>query len=176
MKNLVLLVLSLAVLSSCSPNLSFYTEDLHNSLGFSESEMQQIQFFLSDELILERAADLEQAEIRDGRITLSKDREVERVRIPARTPGVMVFSPDGKRIAISFDDNDNEFLMFGPNPRMRGQYMLFASEWVRNSAVVTYGGKKYRTQPGAGSIGLMVELKALEKQRVNARTARGRQP
>ena len=171
------LVIGLAIMSSCSPKLTFYTEDLHNSLGFNEQELRQVQFYLSEELVLERAADLDQAEIREGRITLSRDRELERIRIPAKTQGAMVVSPDGKKLAISFEDgSDSNYLIFGPVSNLRGQYMLRAREWRGRSAVVTYGGKTYTTGAGAHNVGLKVQLRALEKQKVESRTVGGRKP
>jgi hypothetical protein len=177
MKNLFFFILAAAFLSSCSPQLSVYTKELHESLSLSDTELRKVQFYLSREIVLERAYDLEEAQIRDGKITISREKELEQIRIPARTPGIAVFSPDGSRLAISFDaQSDEEFLMFGPNPKMGNRYMLFASEWSRNSGVVTYGGRQYRTQSGAELTNLMVELKALNRQKVESRTVRGRRP
>lgn len=176
-KNVILGLGALLILSSCSPNLSPYTQDLHRSLNLSDAEMKKVQFYLSEELVLERISDLDQAEIKEGRITLSRDRDVKRVRIPARTPGVLVSSPDGERLAVSFDpESEREYLTFGPSSGMQGRYMLTAREWQGRSAIVTYGGLPYRTQPGAQSVGLLVELRALEKQRTESRTVRGRKP
>lgn len=177
MKNLLFLFAALAFLSSCSPQLSVYTKELHESLSLSDDEMRKVQFYLSREIVLERAYDLEEAQIKDGRITISREKELEKIRIPANTPGVAVFSPDGSRLAISFDaHSDEEFLMFGPNPRKGNRYTLFASEWGRDSGVVTYGGRQYRTQSGAQLTNLMVELRALNRQKVDSRTVRGRRP
>lgn len=171
------LCIGLFTLSSCSPKLVYYTQELHQSLNFTESELKKVQFYLSQEVVLERAADLDQVEVQEGKIKLSKDRAVQQIKIPAKTPGTMVFSPDNKRLAISFDSgNDGEFLMFGPNPKVGHRYMLYASEWKRNSGIVTYGGMKYRTRPGAERTALMVEVDALERQRVESRTVRGRKP
>ena len=175
MKNFVLFISAIFLLSSCSPQLSVYTKEIHESLAFSDNELKRVQFYLSKEIVLERAYELEETQIKDGKITISRDKDLEQVRIPARTPGIAVFSPDGQRLAISFDtQSDEEFLMFGPNPKMGNKYMLFASEWTRYSGIVTYGGRQYRTQSGAELTTILVELKALNRQKVESRTVRGR--
>lgn len=177
MKGLFYLLCSVLVLSSCAPKLSVYTENLHQSLNFSQEDTRKIQFYLNRDLVLERAYDLEDAQVEDGKITLSVKRDVERVVIPAKTRGVALFSPDGKKLAVSFEaESDDHYLMFGPNPKMDNRYMLFASEWRRNHGIVTYGGAKYRTLPGAEHTTLMVYLKALDRQKVQSKTAKGRKP
>nr|MBS0037186.1 hypothetical protein [Saprospiraceae bacterium] len=177
MKTFFYLLCSLLILSSCAPKLSVYTKDLHNSLNLSQEDTRKIQFYLNRDLVLERANDLEEAHIKDGKITLSTQRDMERVVIPAKTRGVALFSPDGKKLAVSFDPgSDEKFLIFGPNPKMDNRYMLYASEWQRNFGIVTYGGGKYRTLPGAERTTLMVVLNSLNRQKVQSRTERGRRP
>ena len=177
MKTFFIFLVSLMFFASCSPRLSVYTEELHNALNFSDEERKQIQFYLNRDLVLERAYDLEEAGVKDGKITLSVERDLQRIVIPAKTRGVALFSPDGKKLAVSFDGaSDDRFLIFGPNPQKGNRYMLRASQWQRNYGIVTYGGVKYRTLPGAEHSTLMVELDALNKQKVQSETVRGRRP
>jgi hypothetical protein len=90
------------------------------------------------------------------------------------TPGVFVFSPKEKRFAISFEDSDARFLMFGPNPKAGNKYVLLASEWKNRRGKVQYDDKTWRVSADDAVSSLLVDLKKVRKVSVSSRTAGGR--
>lgn len=169
-----LLALSTLVFSSCSPKLSPFTQDLYERYDWSEDDLQQIQFFLSDDIVMRREYEGGVTTFIDGSIKVEEGRNREEVVIRAGTPGVFLFSPKHDRLAIGFEEDDRHFLIFGPSPRVGDRYVLLASRWGRNDGTVTYGGKKYRVESAAAFATLMVDLKKATRFTSRSRTASGR--
>ena len=170
-------VLAFAILglSSCSPHLSPFTEDLYDENRWSDEELKQIQFYLSEDIVLRREASQGAATIESGRIRMINGRRVEEVIIRKGTPGVFLFRPKEDRFAVSFEDGDEQrFLMFGPNPKARGRYVLLASEWKRDKGVVSYEDRKFYTSTSSAYAALLVDLKKVRKVALKSRTAKGR--
>jgi hypothetical protein len=101
-------------------------------------------------------------------------RKVEEVIVRRNTPGVFVFSPKDNRFAISFEESDDVYLMFGPNPKFGNKYSLLASDWKRRTGSVTYDGRKWNVDGSDALANLMVDLKKTRKVSVNSRVAKGR--
>ena len=128
----LILFFALVTLASCS-NLSPFTKSMYDKYQWSENELRRIQFYLSDDIVLKRQLSTGTKEIVNGDIKIINGKKVEVVTIPKGTPGVMEFTPDKKRIAVRFEEGGERYLMFGPNPKFGGKYMLLASEWSRAS-------------------------------------------
>ena len=171
---IALLAVATFFLTGCGPKLSPLTQRLIDEQNWSDNELQRIQFYLSEDLVLTRELRDGKSEIRNGQVKIVNGREVEQVVFKRNTPGVFVFSPKTDRIAVSFDDTDEEFLVFGPNPRAGNRYVLLASEWNRNSGQVTYDGRKWRVSSSDAFASLMIPLRKLQQQNVNGKVARGR--
>ncbi len=165
----------LLLLSSCSPRLTPFTERLRVEADLSGTELQRVQFFLSDDVVFGREITESNTAIKNGEIKLVNGKEVEQIRIKKGTPGVMVLNPKKKRIGVSFEkDSDTHYLMFGPNPKNGNRYTLLASAWKNGRGKVTYNGETYYTQRGASFAHLMVDLKKYGKTKVKSKTASGR--
>jgi len=160
------------ILSSCN-NLSPFTKSMYDEYGWTESDLKRIQFYLSDDVVLRRELSSGKKEIINGDVKIIDGKRVEVVTIPQGTPGVMEFTPDQKRIAVRFEDGGDRFLMFGPNPKYSGRYMLLASEWTRSSGKISYEGNEYMAVNNSQLATLMIDLKKLGKTEVNSRTADG---
>lgn len=174
-KTTTLLGLLVILLSSCSPNLTPFTQRLYDEYRWTESELKRIQFYLSDNIVLRRELSGSKSEIISGEIKLIDGRRVEEIVIPSGTPGVFMFSPKTNRFAISFEEGgDERFLMFGPNPKANNRYVLLASDWNRRTGKVTYAGQMYAVDTGSAFAGLMVDLRKSSQISVNRRMARGR--
>ena len=172
-----LVVLSFTALlgASCSSVLSPFTKSLYEQNRWTENELRQIQFYVSDDIVLRRVLTGSKSEIVAGEIKMINGRAVEEVVIRAGTPGVLLFLPEGDRLGVGFEaDSDARYLMFGPNPKLRGRFVLLASEWEADSGIVTYGDKKYRVASADAMATLMVDLKRIQQTRVQSRTAGGR--
>ena len=164
----------LALLTSCGPKLSPLTQRVIEDQGWGSEEFERIQFYLSDDLILTRELRAGQTQIRNGEVKIVNGREVEQVVFPSRTPGVFVFSPKTQRMAVSFERSDDNFLVFGPNPKAGNRYTLLASNWDRNSGSVTYAGKTWRVSAADAYASLMIPLKRLRDSDVRGNVAGGR--
>ena len=162
-------------LASCSPKLSPFSQNLVRQNGWTEDELQKIQYYLSDDIVLKRNFTRGSSEIVAGEIKMVNGRQIEEVRIPEGTPGVVLFQPKKDRIAVSFENGkDSRYLMFGPNPKVGDRYVLLAKEWSKNGGVVTYNGRTYQTDRESAFSALMIDLKKIKKTKVQSRVAKGR--
>lgn len=175
MTRALLLLFGLIMLgTSCSNKLKYFTEDMYYDYRWTDSELAQIQFYLSEDIILQKERSRESSRIKDGKIRIKEGVELEEIVIPKGTPGVFVKSPKGNQLAISFDDSDQQrVLMFGPNAKANGKYVLLAKKWKRNWGTITYGNQVYETSSASAYAALMVDIKKAEKLRVKRKTVKG---
>lgn len=159
--------------SSCSPTLSPFTQDLYEENEWSETELKRVQFYLSKDIVLRRQASRASSQIEEGAIKIRNGQKVEEVVIRSGTPGVLVFMPKENRFAVSFED-DNKYLMFGPNPKAGDRYVLLASDWDNRRGRVSYGSGKYWVDANNGIASLMVDLRRVRNTSVKKRTVEGR--
>lgn len=174
MRGILTCVLFVAVLSSCSPTLTPFTKDLYENHEWTQADLQNIQFYLSDDIVLRRQVKRGKTEIISGDIKILDGQEIEEVVIRAGTPGVFVFSPKAERFAISFEEGDDRYLMFGPNPRRGGKFVLLGSNWSKRKGEVSYDNKTFYTASESSIANLMVDLKAVRDVQVKSRRASGR--
>jgi len=174
MKYLILIAVSILLSVGCSKNLSYLHRDTLQGTRLLDKNMKNIQFYLSHDLVLERSLSKQQSQIRDGKIIVKDEGEVERIRIPAESPGVFVFSPDGEKMAISFSEDDDAYLMFGPNPNENNRYTLLGKKWKRNYGEVTFKNKTYFVDRNASMVGLLVDLNYQQNKSERRKTLRGR--
>lgn len=175
MKNLIAFSVLLMFLASCSPRLSDYTKRLENANNWSEDELKQIQFYLSNDIVLKKQIKDGSSEIIKGKIRMENGRQIEEILIRKGTPGILMFSPKGDRLAVSFEDGDeSQFLMFGPNPKAGNRYVLLASDWDKRRGKVTYSGKTYFVDSNSAFSGLQVDLRRIKNTQVKSRVAKGR--
>ena len=174
MRRLIPLFALVAFLSSCGPRLSPYTQRLYDDQQWTENDLRRIQFYLSEDLVLSRERRGGSSTITRGQIKIVDGREIEQIVIKRNTPGVFVFSPRENRMAVSFEDSDDLYLIFGPNPRTGNRYTLRGSEWNRRGGKVTYAGEDWYVDGRDALSHLMVPLKRERNRDVNSRVASGR--
>lgn len=160
--------------SSCGPRLSPLTQRMVDDQSWQESELKRIQFYLSEDLVLTREARNGNTEIRNGQVKMVDGRQVEQIVFKRNTPGVFVFSPKTQRMAVSFERNDENFLVFGPNPKAGNRYTLLASDWDRRQGSVTYAGKTWKVNASDAYASLMIPLKRLRDNDVQGKVVGGR--
>jgi hypothetical protein len=155
--------------------MSSFTSALVNEQGWGEQELSRIQYYLSDDVVLERQVRENRSDIVHGEIILRDGRRIERLVFRRNTPGVLVRQIGQDKLAISFEPGkDDRFLIFSPNPRRGNAYVLIASNWSNGSGQVSYGANTYFTVPGSGLSSLMVQLKGGRQQQVRTREVGGR--
>ena len=173
MKSLFVSLSVIIFLGSCSPVLSPYTQRIHNEAGLSKEALSQVQFYVSDDIVIHREAGGVRTEITRGEIKIVNGKEVEEIVIQAGTPGVLVKMPGGN-LAISFDSGVVHYLVFGPNAREHGKYTMMAKDWVRQIGIVEYAGTEYRATPQSSRAHLLVNLKKINSKKVDRKKAEGR--
>ncbi len=174
MKRFLFFLLVLGGLTSCSNQLVPFTQDLYDEYRWSAEDLKRIQFYLSDDLRLYRTVKSGESQIIRGEVKVRDGVRVEEIVIPAGTPGVFLFSPKANRLAISFEDGDEYFLMFGPNDKMGNRYVLLAEKWEKHQGTVTYGKSWYKVDASQAFTGLMINLKRAREVQVKRRIAEGR--
>lgn len=167
-------MIMLLSITSCGPTLRPFTQDLYADNDWSDTELKNIQFYLSRDIVLRRQASGGSSQIVDGEIKVVEGQKVEEVVLKAGTPGVFLFSPKKDRFAVGFDANSDNYLVFGPNPNAGDRYVLLASEWNRRQGEVTYAGKKWRVSSDAAWAALMVDLKKIKEVSVTRNSPSGR--
>lgn len=170
-----MVLLGVLALSSCSSRLTYFTQDLQNQYDWGEEDLKKIQFYVSKNIVLKRRLTGGSSEIVSGKIKIEDGQKIEEVIVPKGTPGAMIFSPKDDRLAISFEEgNDQRYLIFGPSPKYNDRYVLLASEWKRRGGEITYDGKTWQVSSEEAYAALLVDLRKVEKVDVNSRVAKGR--
>lgn len=170
-----LLVSATVLLSmSCGPKLSPFTQRLYETQRWEEEDLRRIQFYLSEDVVLQRALTQDRSQIRNGSVKVINGREVEQVVFRRNTPGVFIFSPKDERVAVSFEDDNDNFLVFGPNPKNGDRYSLLANDWTRRSGKVTYAGREWDVSSADAFASLLIPLKRIREGDTRGRVVGGR--
>ena len=172
----VLLIIGFVVFSSCSPRLTPFTQELYEENGWTVDDLERIQFYLSEDIILRRGYSSGSSSISSGKIKVVNGKKIQETKIRKGTPGVFLFSPKEDRFAISFESGGKRYLIFGPSRKNNGEYTLRAAEWdkEKGQGQVTYDGKTYFTPTKSAYATLMVDLKKVGSSSMKSRTAKGR--
>ena len=174
MKKILFILTVIVVFSSCGPQLRPFTDRMHYSAGFTESELKRIQFYVSRDIVLQKRVDGSRAKIDGGKIRVIGGERFEEIVIRRNTPGVFAFNADDGNIAISFEGRPNtHFLIFGPSRKRGGEYVLRAAEWNRDFGIVNYNGEQYSTPASSAFANLMVDVRGRNTSSTRRRTASG---
>lgn len=171
---LLMTIISVMVISSCSPQLYPFTDNIYEEFDSSSEALSKVQFYLSGDIVLYRDFGGKSASVENGTIKIVDGRKIEEVIFKKGTPGVFVFSPKRERMAISFEAEDDKFLMFGPNEKAGGRFVLLAKEWKKKRGKVTYAGQTWNTTSESAYSNLLVDLDKARKTRYKKTTVKGR--
>ena len=160
------------LLASCSESLSTYTSSVQRNGNFTEEQVRQIQFYISDDIILQRDLSAASTTISGGTVKMVNGREVEEVVIPAGTPGVVVGSA-GSILHVSFDAS-GQFLRFGPNPGAGGKYTVMAYDWQGSVGYVMYGDQQFRLVPYGQYAHLLLDMERYDQVTKSTKEVSGR--
>jgi hypothetical protein len=172
---LLFCTLLLLGMAACGPSLSPFTERLYDANNWSVGDLKKIQFYLSNDIVLRRELAGGSSVIEGGEIKMENGRKIEQVTIPGGTPGVLIAQPKDNRFAVSFESGSNaRYLLFGPNPKRDGTYVLLAKDWDKNSGKVLYDNQTFYVTKESAMAALLVDLKKTNHVSVNSRRAEGR--
>lgn len=161
-------------LASCSPSLTPFTQKLYDENKWEEGDLKQIQFYLSEDIILQRKYTDGETRIQEGKIRTVNGEKIEELIFLKGTPCVYLFSPKSNRFAIGFEQSDPpKFLMFGPNPKFGNRYVLLGKEWDRNMGTISYNDASWFTASNSAYAGLLVDLKKAQSLEKSTRVVKG---
>lgn len=172
--NIYILFTLCVILSGCSRSLNYFTNNLYDEFNWTEADLKQIQFYVSDDIRLVRVSNSGVSNIENGQIKIQDERKVDQVIIKKGTPGTLLFAKGGDRFAVSFDKDPDKYLMFGPNEKASGRYVLLAKRWQKKAGIITYGDIEYRTNSDSAYAALMVDINNARKSISRSSTATGR--
>lgn len=165
----------IVVLTSCSPQYTYFTKSLYEKEHWTKDDISRIQFYVSRDITLSRAVSDDETSITEGKIRIINGKKVQQVVIRQGTPGVVVLMPKEDRFAISFEEADNDaFLMFGPNPKYDNRFALLAQDWERENGKIHYKGQVYNVDSGSAYSSLMVDLKRIGENQYETKHIQGR--
>jgi hypothetical protein len=171
---LALLFCATFLFTGCGPKLAPFTQELYERQGWGEDELRRIQFYLSEDVTLQRELRNDRTTIRNGSVRVIDGREVEQIVFRRNTPGVFTFSPKTQRVAITFEEDGDNFLVFGPNPKNGNRYTLLASDWTRTRGTVTYAGREWTVSSADAFANLLIPLKRTREGDTRGRVVGGR--
>lgn len=156
------------LLLSCTSKKAFTTAIKERS-GLNEEQLQQVQFYTSNEIILYKTTEQSNAQVKSGKLIVSNKKDDETIVIPKNTPCILV-KELGKTFLLSFEYGEGKLLAFGS--LTGGQYSLLAEQWKDGLGVLDYAGKKYQTRNG--DVFLNFKMKELKRVKRKHRVVNGR--
>lgn len=148
---------------------------LRSEYQLSPETLKSLQVYTSGDIILERRVERKRAEAdADRKLVVQESELIRKVYIPSGTPGVIVGVQDD-RLEVQFEPGAT--LTFGSTEKNRaklgGLYNLMAHRWENGRGRVKYGDEWFLTQPGAGSVHLIIRKRDIQRTKVVKKTVRG---
>ncbi|MBL4592578.1 MAG: hypothetical protein JKX68_02040 [Flavobacteriales bacterium] len=174
-KTLVILALgAITILSSCQSTTPF-TNTVRKQYNLDDAKLKKMQFYISTDITLQRGERGENSQELDdeGKLVVSSSATLDNILVDAKTPGVCVKILPGNKLAISFFESDDQYLVFG-DPNNRGRYNLMGAEWKSGKGKINFGGKVYYIMPGGASAYLKFEMKKVKDYKTTTKKAKGR--
>ncbi|PCJ27186.1 MAG: hypothetical protein COA97_04245 [Flavobacteriales bacterium] len=174
-KTLIILGLGVVtVLSGCQSTTPF-TNTVRTQYNLDEAKLKKMQFYISTDITLQRGErGVKTQELdEDGKLIVSSSASLDNILVDAKTPGVCVKVLSGNKLAISFFETDDQYLVFG-DPNNRGRYNLMGAEWKAGKGKINFGGKTYYILPGGAGAYLKFELKKVKDYKTTTKKAKGR--
>jgi hypothetical protein len=141
--------------------------------SLSAEDLTKIQFYNSQDIILTRYENVAQdKKTEKGTLSLTTGKELDQIVIKGNTPGKVVKQLDNGSIAVSFEPDDNKYLIFGTSNASE-TYKLQAITWKDGRGKVNYGGVTYFTNPGSERAFVSFKLKREHKENKELRFAKG---
>jgi len=163
----------MSVLTSCSPSLVPFTQQLRQQYKLQPDELESIQFYFSNTFVLRRGENNDKKDTNHGELTVLNDSKIEEIVIKAGTPCVIREVVDGTQVMVGFEENGNKYLVFGSINNQDGYYTLRAMEWNKGKGKVNYGEKTYYSSPGSKDVFLALKMKSLKRFDVDQKVAKG---
>ncbi|MDP4965237.1 MAG: hypothetical protein NWQ55_09205 [Salibacteraceae bacterium] len=172
MKTLIGFAIIALISTSCASKYVLNTGTI-NKYQISNDDLTKIQFYNSQDIVLTRYENIAQdKKTEKGTLSLSTGKELDQVVIKADTPGKVVKKLENSSIAVSFEPDDNKYLIFGTSSAS-DTYKLQAISWKDGRGKINYGGMTYFTNVGSEHCFVSFKLKREYREDKKLRYAKG---
>ena len=162
------------LLASCSPKIPF-SQAIRDKYKLSDDDLKKIQFYLSDAIVLKRGEDLGREKGTDnGALVIKSGKNIEQIVFKRNTSCVTDQVVDKTKLAVSFEDGGNKFLVFGSEGDADGYYSLKALNWTGGKGEIKYGEPTYYSNSGSQKTFLMFKMQSLRKINVDEKVVKGK--
>lgn len=170
--NKLLIFSVLTLLLSCSSSKTLYfSHQLRENVAASDIDLQDIQFYNSQKIVIERQITSEETKVASGKIRFENGQFIERIIIKKNTPGICE-SFNESVVEVAFEQGDNRALKFVRNAR--DKYQISALEWEGKFGRISYDTTFFFIVPGSEKALLKVKKEDITKFNKQERVAPGR--
>jgi len=156
-------LVALFALSACAAGRTPFTQNLRDQYRLEGDDLKKLQFFVSDDVTLQRDFRREEGEIsKTHKLVVKEGGYLEEVFIAAGTPGIAT-EVGPTSLAVSFEPAGS--LVFASPPSDRDperKYKLSAKEWTDYYGELVYENKVWYAVKGSGRAYLEVGLESLD--------------
>ncbi|MBU0487776.1 MAG: hypothetical protein KKA07_18025 [Bacteroidetes bacterium] len=179
MKKILFILPVFFLFNACVPYLPEetkvpFTPDLRSKIESAQKDIKALQFFISQDVTLQREKGGSQVDVKNGKVEMSDGRHIESVVIKAYTPGICEeIGTDFLR--VSFEEGKS--LKFGTTVGAKSDgnyYQIYALNWDNGYGEVTYGASNFWIRPGGGTARLLVSKSAINKITTETHVVGGR--
>lgn len=178
MKNSIFLFIAAIAFSSCSQKI-YFTKETKEKLEAKGVDLQKIQFYNSEPIVLLREVKDEEIKIASGKVRFENGRNVEEIIVKRNTPGIFAEANTNDAIMIKFENGENKILPFVPSKDYSGKNNIFQLGYLdrvnsggKRMAIVNYDNKKYSIVYGSNAA-LLINKSVLMKEERKTRVAEG---
>ncbi|PCI99391.1 MAG: hypothetical protein COB15_04205 [Flavobacteriales bacterium] len=174
-KSLIIVALGAVTFFTSCKSTTPFTNTVRTKYNLDEAKLKKMQFYISSDITLQRGEQGENSQELDaeGKLVISSSASLDNISVDGKTPGVCVKILKGNKLAISFFESDDQYLVFG-DPNNRGRYNLMGAEWKSGRGKINFGGKVYYIMPGGASAYLKFEMKKVKDYKTTSSKAKGR--
>ena len=131
MKYILLSLTTLFILASCGIKVPL-TADIKKQYNLDEDNLKNVQFYVSDEIILEQSSEKgTKGTTNDGTLVNTESNEKSRLIILPRTKCVFDGYVDSTTLKIRFENGAGRTLTFAINPNRSRDKYYFKADWVQ---------------------------------------------
>lgn len=159
-----------------------WTDGWAGRYGLTPEQLRDVQFWVSDDILLRRIATAGRRDVLRGRLYEQNDKAVDEIFVKAGTPGIVVGSGHDW-IAVSFEPGS--FLYFTARrdgmllaPTRSGDtdfFRLWAQDWRGGAGIVPVNGVLYEATPASSNAYLEFERESIARTSNTRHVLQGRQ-
>ena len=164
MKKITLLLAIITIAFSSCKTLVNYSDTLQKERGWTNEQLKHAQFYLSNEICLERKLSKEFPDKIAGKIVIKNGVKKEVIYLPKKLRIAFVDTTQSGAYLMRCEVGDGNTLTFGVNPNDNGRFVLLASDWDNGFGRVHYNGVEYFVSTDKATTHLLIDLRKHTKE------------